>query len=141
MLWILFLIITFFIKIDLIYIYIFIFFTNALRGWNLIKNKSYIFDDINVYMAEDGFYRYRTKKARIKTALKWFSQISIGSLLVAILIGGIYPYIFSAIYLRVIASQEVFYLTIKLFIISELGFFLGELLILLLFALSEKEEI
>lgn len=125
--WIILLIICYFIKIKMIYVYIFIIFTNILRGYHLL-NKKAIEEDIKNYIdEEDVFVYYRPFLSRIITSIKWIIKIEVPLLIP----GLIFPFIFSAIYLENflnIFSNTNLLFTLKIFIVSEMVIIIGAII-------------
>lgn len=125
--WIILLIICYFIKIKMIYVYIFIIFTNILRGYHLL-NKKAIEEDIKNYIdEEDVFVYYRPFLSRIITSIKWIIKIEVPLLIP----GLIFPFIFSAIYLENflnIFSNTNLLFTLKIFIVSEMAIIIGAII-------------
>lgn len=125
--WIILLIICYFIKIKMIYVYIFIIFINILRGYHLL-NKKAIEEDIKNYIdEEDVFVYYRPFLSRIITGIKWIIKIEVPLLIP----GLIFPFIFSTIYLENflnIFSNTNLLFTLKIFIVSEMAIIIGAII-------------
>lgn len=122
--WIVLLIICYFIKIKMIYIYFFIVSTNILRGYYLL-NKKIIEEDVKYYTDEEAIiWYYRPTVSRIVTGVKWIIKIEIPLLIPSF----IFPFVFSIIYLKSfsnIFSSTNFLFALKMFIISEVAIMIG----------------